>query len=107
MKLFKLVVTVPESDGDMLRRVIGEAGGGKIGKYIHGSFTTTGTGRFIPGEGADPTIGEIGKLEKVSEERVEINCDETTLQPVIKAIRDNHPYEQPVIDVYPLVDQAG
>jgi len=104
MKQYKVVVTVPERDGDMLRDVIGNAGGGKVGNYTHCSFTVKGTGRFIPQNGAHPAIGTVGKPEEVVEERIEVNCDETTLEPVLKAIRDNHPYEEPAIDVYPLLE---
>jgi hypothetical protein len=88
----------------MLRDVIGNAGGGKVGNYTHCSFTVKGTGRFIPQNGAHPAIGTVGKPEEVVEERIEVNCDETTLEPVLKAIRDNHPYEEPAIDVYPLLE---
>jgi hypothetical protein len=98
------VVTVPESDGDMLRNVIGNAGGGKVGSYSHSSFTIKGIGRFIPQTGAQPAIGSVGKSEEVVEERIEVNCDEVSLELVLKVIRDNHPYEEPVIDVYPLLE---
>lgn len=97
---YKIVVTVPESDGDMLRNVIGKAGGGKVGNYTYCSFTSKGIGRFLPNEEANPTIGVVGKLEEVAEERIEVNCEAEKLDLIIKAIRDNHPYEEPVIDVY-------
>ena len=99
---YKIVVTVPENETDKLRLVIGAAGGGKIGNYIHCSFSTKGTGRFLPSEGADPTIGQIGQLEEVPEVRIEVSCDEPSLKNVIAAIRKNHPYEEPAIDVYKL-----
>lgn len=101
-KLFKVVVTVPEADGDMLRQAIGDAGGGKIGKYSHCSFTTKGIGRFLPQDGASPSVGEIGVSEAVIEERIEISCDDGNLDVVVCAIRNVHPYDEPVIDVYPL-----
>jgi hypothetical protein len=105
MQLYKVAVTVPEVAGDMLRNAIGDAGGGKVGNYAHCSFTVKGTGRFIPQDGAQPAIGTVNKLEEVTEERIEINCDENSLQPVIAAILANHPYETPIIDVYPLFER--
>ena len=102
MSNYKLVVTVPESDADALREAIGKAGGGKIGNYSHCSFSVQGVGRFLPLEGANPAIGERGKPEQVVEERIEINCEDSNLKQIIEAIRSNHPYEEPVIDVYPL-----
>lgn len=102
MKKYKIVVYVPESDSEKLRDAIGNAGAGIIGNYSHCSFTIKGTGRFKPTEGANPTIGEIGKLEEVVEDRIETVCDKDKLHAVLKAIKDVHPYEEPATDVYPI-----
>ena len=101
-KRYKLVVYVPEEHADRLREAIGNAGAGKIGNYSHCTFTLKGTGRFKPEEGANPTVGSVGKLEEVSEDRIETVCSADTLQAVLKAIRDVHPYEEPATDVYPI-----
>ena len=101
--LLKVVVTVPESDADKLRGAIGNAGGGKIGNYTHCSFSVKGTGRFKPEDGAHPAIGKVGKLEQVAEERIEVTCEEDKLDNVIAAIHKVHPYEEPTIDVYPML----
>ena len=61
-----------------------------------------GTGRFLPGDGAHPAIGEVGKLEEVEEDRIEVSCADDLVSEVVAAIRSVHPYEEPVIDVYPL-----
>jgi len=103
MKRYKIVVYVPQGGAaEKLRKAIGDAGAGKIGKYSHCTFTIKGTGRFMPQEGANPTIGEVGKLEEVEEERIETVCEEVVLKDVLKAIKDNHPYEEPATDVYPI-----
>lgn len=99
-KKYKIVVYVPENHSDKLREAMGNAGAGKIGNYTHCTFTLKGTGRFKPEEGANPTIGEVGKLEEVSEDRIETVCSAESLQAVLKAIRDHHPYEEPATDVY-------
>jgi hypothetical protein len=96
----KIVVTVPVKDADMIRQAIGEAGGGKLGKYAFCSFSSRGIGRFKPLEGANPSIGEVGILEEVEEERIEISCPTDYLLAVIATINRVHPYETPVIDVY-------
>jgi hypothetical protein len=100
---YKIVVFVPESDGDAVRMAMGDAGAGRIGNYDCCSFTSRGTGRFRPLAGAQPTIGTVGRLEEVAEERVETVCSQALLQPVLHAIRRAHPYEEPAIDVYPLM----
>jgi len=100
MKKFKVVVFVPESHADALRQALGTAGAGKIGNYTQCSFSTKGVGRFMPMEGANPTVGEIGKRSEVAEERIETVCAEDTLQAVLEAIKAAHPYEEPATDVY-------
>ncbi|CCD88398.1 conserved protein of unknown function [Bradyrhizobium sp. ORS 285] len=102
MKTYKIVVYVPTADADALRSAMGEAGAGRIGNYDYCSFTVTGTGRFRPLVGANPTIGAVGRLEAVAEDRIETVCAEERLKPVLKAIRAAHPYEEPAIDVYPI-----
>jgi hypothetical protein len=102
--IVKIVVTVPADHADKLREAIGAAGGGSIdGNYSFCSFTVMGTGRFKPNEQAHPFVGEIGKLNEVEEERVEITCNKEDAARIVKTIRDNHPYEEPVIDVYQLL----
>jgi hypothetical protein len=101
---YKVVVTVPEDEADTLRAAIGDAGGGKVGNYTHCSFSVKGTGRFLPVDGAIPTIGQVGKPEEVAEERIEITCDSETVEAVVAAIRKTHSYEEPAIDVYELKD---
>ena len=44
------------------------------GKYSMVCFETSGIGQFLPGEGAVPNIGAVGKLERVPETRVEVLC---------------------------------
>jgi hypothetical protein len=98
----KIVVTVPETHADIVREAIGNAGGGKIGNYSHCSFSSKGIGRFKPEIGANPHVGSVGKLEEVSEERIEITCDRKDLEKVVKAIKAVHPYEEVALDVYSL-----
>ncbi len=99
----KLVVFVPETHGDVVRKAMADAGAGVIGDYVYNSFSVKGTGRFIPLPTAHPTIGKVGKLEEVIEERIETVCYRKDLEKIIAAIKKVHPYEEVAIDVYPLV----
>lgn len=101
-KKYKIVVYVPESHAEALRNALGEAGAGVIGNYTHCTFTMKGTGRFKPGEGSNPTVGSLGQLEVVEEDRIETVCSGDNLSAVLKAIKDVHPYEEPATDVYPI-----
>ena len=102
-QLVKVIVTIPEQDADKLREAVGNADGGQIGNYIHCSFSAKGIGRFLPIDGAHPAIGKVGKLEEVVEERIEITCERDKLTNIVQAIRSNHPYEEPTIDIYPML----
>lgn len=104
MSTFKVVVTVPENEADALREAIGSAGGGKVGNYTYCSFSVKGTGRFLPVDGANPAIGQVGQLKEVAEERIEITCDSESVKAVLVAIREAHSYEEPAIDVYELAE---
>ena len=104
IKKVKIVVTVPSTHSDIVRKVMGDAGAGLVGNYSHCSFSTLGTGRFLPHLGAHPHIGEIGTTEEVEEDRVEANVSIEKIEEVIRAIKAVHPYEEVVYDVYSLLD---
>ena len=101
---YKIVVFVPEFQADAVLEAMAAAGAGKIGNYTYCSFSSKGIGRFRPGQGAHPAIGEIGKSERVAEERIEMLATPDVVGNVLAAIRRAHPYEEPAIDVYPLAD---
>lgn len=101
-RLKKLVVFVPETHHEQVRIALGDAGAGWIGNYSHCTFNTPGTGTFVPQEGTDPYIGEQGRLETVSEVRIETIVEEHIQEKVIRAMLEAHPYEEVAYDVYPL-----
>ncbi len=63
-----------ESTEDVLAAVFA-AGAGAIGDYRDCAFVARGTGQFRPLAGANPTIGAVGDLETVAENRVELVLD--------------------------------
>jgi hypothetical protein len=100
----KLVVFVPESALEPLRDALFEAGAGRIGDYERCSWYAAGTGTFLGGEGADPSIGERGREERVQELRLETVFPAERQSEVVAALRAAHPYEEPAFDVYELVE---
>ena len=98
----KLVVFVPPDALDAVREALFSAGAGRIGNYERCSWYTEGTGTFRPLEGAEPTVGEMGREERVAELRLETVFPEEAENAVIEALRDAHPYEEPAFDVYSL-----
>ncbi|MFC1625666.1 P-II family nitrogen regulator [Patescibacteria group bacterium] len=103
MEMVKIVVFTPKSHTDAVRQAIGDAGAGKIGNYNYCSYSVDGVGRYKPMKGAKPFIGEVDKLEKVNEERIECVCEKNRAKEVISAIRKVHPYEEVAFDIYPLI----
>ena len=102
-KFVKFVVFVPMTHADAVREALGKAGAGKMGNYEYCSFSVKGVGRFRPMEGAEPAVGEVGRLEEVEEERIETICGREDLERVKAAVLAAHPYEEPAIDVFELI----
>jgi len=102
--LDKLTTYVPVDAADSVRAALGAAGAGVIGDYDSASFSTPGQGRFRPLAGANPTIGEVDRLEVVAEERIECVLPRAARPRVVGALLAAHPYEEPAYDVVELAD---
>src|SRR5262249_5746942 len=98
----KVVIFVPDADLARVSDALFAAGAGNIGKYSQCSFRLAGTGTFFGSEAANPTVGQKGRREDVSEWRLEAVCPESAVGAVLAAIRRSHSYEEPAYDVYPL-----
>jgi hypothetical protein len=73
-----------------------------IGDYERCSWYTKGIGTFLPRQGAEPAVGEVGEEEQVEEYRVEVVVPEASLAAAVDALRDAHPYEEVAFDLYAL-----
>jgi hypothetical protein len=102
--LRKLVWFVPEDALDATRDAVFAAGAGRIGEYERCSWYTAGTGTFLARQGAAPTIGEVGKEERVPELRVETVVQAELAGAVVRALLAAHPYEEVAFELYPIVD---
>ena len=100
----KLVVFVPPDALDAVRDAVFEAGAGRIGEYERCSWYAEGTGTFLPGDAANPAIGEAGREERRPELRLETVYPVGRGEDVLRALRTAHPYEEPAFDLYPLAD---
>ena len=105
IKKVKIIVTVPVQNVNEVRNALCNEGAGIIGNYTHCSMTTKCTGTFIPNNNANPYIGEKNKLEFVEEEKLEVVCDINIVKKVLKKLREAHPYEEPGIDIIPLINE--
>lgn len=102
----KIFVTIPLENVDEVRKAICEAGAGVIGEYSYCTTSTKSIGTFMPNENANPHIGEKNKLEFVEEEKLEFVCDIEKVKEVLSKLREIHPYEEPAIDIIPLLDES-
>jgi dinuclear metal center YbgI/SA1388 family protein len=98
----KVVVFVPDRDLGRVSDALFAAGAGHIGQYRECSFRLPGTGTFFGSEDTNPTVGQKGRREDVSEWRLEVVCPEARVDGVVSAMRRAHSYEEPAYDVYPL-----
>ena len=101
----KIVVNIPEDYLDVVRNAILDAGAGVIGNYTHCSNTSKIIGTFKPNQDANPFLGNVGNMEYVREEKLEVQCNIKDVKRIIKVIRDVHPYEEPGIDIIPLLNE--
>src|SRR5699024_6279608 len=108
---FKLTVFVPLDGLSAVLSAAPKAGAGQVDDdYEDVSYAVKGKGRFTPIGDANPTVGSIGEKEVVEEERIEMLVKEADISQVIQAIKEAHPYEGPVYDIYKLEyagDQQG
>lgn len=103
-KYAKIVVYTPLSHTNVIRETLASCGAGNIGGYDSCSFSTKGVGRFRGRKGTKPYIGKAEQIEEVEEEKIETICEIEKIDYIINKIKQAHPYEEPAIDIYPLLN---
>ena len=106
IKKVKIFVTVPTDYVERVRDAVCTAGAGVIGNYSFCTSSTKCVGTFKPDNKANPFIGKSGILEFVEEEKLEFICDCEKVKQVINKLRSVHPYEEPAIDIIPLLNES-
>ena len=106
VKKVKIVITTPLESVEEIRQCLGDAGAGIIGNYSHCSISVECIGTFKGNDGTNPYIGTKNQLESVKEIKVEANCDIEKVEKVLEHLRKVHPYEEPSIDIYPLLEES-
>ncbi|WP_133135555.1 YqfO family protein [Legionella rowbothamii] len=102
--MYKLCFYVPASHVSRVKEAVFNAGAGTIGNYSQCAWEVLGEGQFMPLNGSEPFIGQINKVEKVSEYKVEMICASNCIHEVIVALKNAHPYETPAYEVWKLED---
>lgn len=104
---YKLIFFVPTENAESCKEAVFATGAGSFpgGKYTKCCFQTVGTGQFLPNEGADPTIGAVGTLERCEEIKVEVMClGRDIMLAAVGALVKAHPYEEVAYEVYKMED---
>ena len=104
MKHVKIEIFIPREDSRKLIDKINEAGYLKEENYDYCYAETYVLGHFRPIEGANPYIGSLNKIEEVQESKLEFRIRREELEETMRIIKENHPYEVPVINVIELID---
>ncbi len=102
--LAKLVVFVPDDYVESVKDAIFDAGAGSIGNYAECSFATSGTGTFLPKEGSNPFVGTEVERENALETKIEVLVSKHSLNKVIRAMKEAHPYEEVAYEAYPILN---
>lgn len=90
----QLVVYVPENHADKLRKALFESGAGEVGNYRECSFNNSGIGTFKPTAGSNPYSGKIDEQHQGEEVRIEVIYPKQLEGRILKAMVENHPYEE-------------
>lgn len=98
--MYKLCFFVPETHLERVKTALFALGAGKIGNYDCCAWQIAGQGQFRALEDSTPFIGQKGVIEKLEEYRVEMVVGNEIIKPVIEALVDAHPYEQPAYEYW-------
>lgn len=102
-RLCKLVTFIPVLHFEQVSSAIFEAGAGSIGNYDNCGYAVEGVGSFRAfGDEVHPFVGNVGELHFENEKRFETVFFKEQKRNVLKALFENHPYEEIAYDIYPL-----
>lgn len=99
----KLEIFIAESHFPQLQEVLHKVDVGHIGNYDYCLSYSNTLSTWRPLEGTNPYIGSVGELSQEQELKVEVTIRAENLDETLSAIRNVHPYEEPVINVIPLL----
>lgn len=104
-KELKLEIFVPESHLSGLRSALQSVGAGRIGNYDSCLAYSRVTGSWRPLHGSNPYLGVEGEVAETEEIKVEVNILAGDLERTLNAIYEVHPYEEPLVNVIPILNR--
>lgn len=100
----KIEVYVPPEALEAVKKALHNAGAGRLGDYDCAAAEIKVKGFWRPLAGANPYLGNLNELCTADEIKIEAYCAREYIREVLRAVRSAHPYEEPVINVIPLVN---
>ena len=99
----KLEIFVPASHFSAVQTALAESDAGHIGAYDQCLSYSPVTSFWRPLAGTHPYLGAENALCQAEEFKVEVTCRTEQVDEIIQAVKAAHPYEEPVINVLPLL----
>lgn len=103
----KIEVYLPTEFVIPVRDALHEVGAGRVGQYDHCVSVTAVSGYWRPLEEAHPYSGTKGEIMSGTESKLEVICPAYIAPAAVRAVRSVHPYEEPLINVIPLLTVDG
>lgn len=100
----KIEVFLPHEFVESVLDALHAVGAGHVGEYDHCASITAVSGYWRPLESSHPYNGTKGQLMFGTESKLEVLCPVNLVSRAVEAIRKVHPYEEPIINVIPLLD---
>ncbi len=107
IKKVNISVTIPKKNLKKIKKVLFDDGIGKIGNYTNCSLTTKCMGTYKPTKLSNPYIVQKNKLQRIKEIKLELICNIDEVSKSIDIIKRIHPYEEPVINIIPIIDEKN
>lgn len=101
----KIEIYVPEEYVVKLREELNKINGCNMGNYDNVMSVTNVRGYWRPLAGSNPFNGEVGKVCEAEECKIELRCKTAYASEAIKVIKKIHPYEEPMINVIPVLNE--
>jgi dinuclear metal center YbgI/SA1388 family protein len=101
----KLVTYTTHENADKVRNAILQTGAGTIGNYDNCSYNSNGFSTYRGNQNSNPTIGTKGELTTTNETKIEVTFEKHLESKILKALFDNHIYEEVAYEIYDLQNE--
>ncbi len=102
-RFLKLEIFIPESHFRQLQSALQKVDAGHIGNYDSCLSYSHVIGAWRPLKDTKPYIGKENEISEAPELKVEVTIKTENLKKTMEAIKAVHPYEEPVINVIPIL----